>query len=166
MLVRPYSSLLIARAARKLLELISIRRPTALVTHAFEGGHPDHDCCNFLACRIGRYLKIPVWEFPEYSAPPNPLIQHFGNSNAPEIVAIAPTVSEFRAKCEMFRQHRSQEAVLNMFNPRKRELFRKQPKRNYFRPEWSHYFSQSRYTSAELVEAFRSFDHRFSLIVR
>jgi FkbM family methyltransferase len=40
--------------------------PDLLVTHAFEGGHIDHDACHILAARAAQELGISTLEFPLY----------------------------------------------------------------------------------------------------
>ena len=39
-------------------------RPDALLTIAYEGGHPDHDSCNFITSVTARALSLPAWEMP------------------------------------------------------------------------------------------------------
>ena len=41
--------------ARRLAELVAAEQPATVITHAYEGGHPDHDSCAFAvhaACRL------------------------------------------------------------------------------------------------------------------
>lgn len=38
----------------------------AVLTLAYEGGHPDHDCCSFLSHLIAKAHNLPVWEMPLY----------------------------------------------------------------------------------------------------
>ena len=40
--------------------------PDLIVTHAFEGGHIDHDACHVLAAHIARAHSLMVMEFPSY----------------------------------------------------------------------------------------------------
>lgn len=40
--------------------------PDALLTLAYEGGHPDHDSCCFLTAQLAREHAIPAWEVPLY----------------------------------------------------------------------------------------------------
>ncbi|MGC2211029.1 MAG: PIG-L family deacetylase [Candidatus Korobacteraceae bacterium] len=42
-------------------------RPEAIATLAYEGGHPDHDCCSLLGARLGARLGVPVWETALYA---------------------------------------------------------------------------------------------------
>jgi len=54
-------------AAYALLEKIVERvRPETIATLAYEGGHPDHDCCSLLGALLGKKLGVPVWEAPLY----------------------------------------------------------------------------------------------------
>src|SRR4051812_40356143 len=53
-------------AASSLKEIIRKTSPRALLTSAYEGGHPDHDCCNFLVSQLAREARIPAWEMPLY----------------------------------------------------------------------------------------------------
>ena len=39
-------------------------RPEALLTLAYEGGHPDHDSCNFITAQIAHDQHLPAWEMP------------------------------------------------------------------------------------------------------
>ena len=53
---------------RRMTDLIRQERPAAMFTHAYEGGHPDHDACAFAvhaACRLVDG-PLPVIEFPLY----------------------------------------------------------------------------------------------------
>ena len=52
--------------ATELRQTIARFRPDFLLTHAFEHGHPDHDCCSFLAAHLGTEFRIRVWEMPIY----------------------------------------------------------------------------------------------------
>jgi len=56
-------------AAEKVAEMMDQVQPSVVVADAFEGGHPDHDCVNFLAFegsfRAG--IKAQIIEFPLYN---------------------------------------------------------------------------------------------------
>src|SRR5437899_7419153 len=39
-------------AAESMKTIIERTSPKALITTAYEGGHPDHDCCNFLVSQL------------------------------------------------------------------------------------------------------------------
>ncbi len=51
-------------AADAALQVISRVRPEALLTLAYEGGHPDHDSCNFITSVVARDRSLPCWEMP------------------------------------------------------------------------------------------------------
>jgi N-acetylglucosamine malate deacetylase 2 len=44
--------------------IVSRLDPQALLTLAYEGGHPDHDSCNFITSVIARERSLPTWEMP------------------------------------------------------------------------------------------------------
>ncbi len=55
-------------AAYELVAKVAERvRPEAIATLAYEGGHPDHDCCSLLGARLGARLGVPVWETAVYA---------------------------------------------------------------------------------------------------
>src|SRR5438270_1199799 len=54
------------RAIKELERIASEFRPDAILTLAYEGGHPDHDSCAFLSYALGTKLGIEVWEMPIY----------------------------------------------------------------------------------------------------
>ena len=56
----------LSEALHELEFLISDLCPAAILTHAYEGGHPDHDCCAFLSYVLGLRRELPVWEMPLY----------------------------------------------------------------------------------------------------
>src|SRR5215471_8888109 len=116
------------RAAGFLADCIVQYRPDAILSHAFEAGHPDHDSCAFLAHWAGRKFSLPVWEMPLYYRPTasSPLVhQQFLCSNGNEI-ALFPAPKELHRKRMMLSQHRSQAAVISEFDAT-REVFRPQP---------------------------------------
>lgn len=51
-------------AAPAVSDVVSRIHPEALLTIAYEGGHPDHDSCSFITAQIAREQRIPAWEMP------------------------------------------------------------------------------------------------------
>jgi LmbE family N-acetylglucosaminyl deacetylase len=49
-------------AYQALAKVMDHFQPEALLTLAYEGGHPDHDTCNFLTAQLARDRRIPAWE--------------------------------------------------------------------------------------------------------
>ncbi len=60
----------LAGTADLLAELFTDLRPTSVFCPAFEGGHPDHDCVNFLAVEASRRsgLNPALYEYPLYNS--------------------------------------------------------------------------------------------------
>ena len=44
--------------------VVSRTNPDVLLTLAYEGSHPDHDSCNFIASIVARRHALPAWEMP------------------------------------------------------------------------------------------------------
>ena len=104
----------------------------SFVTHAYEGGHPDHDACSYLAFRAGDHLKLPVWEMPLYHrAHGAPERQQF-IAGDPDIV-LTPTDTEYDRKRRMAGAYVSQGEVIRAF-PGRNEIFRRQPRYQYSQP--------------------------------
>jgi len=60
----------VEKTVYRVQHLIQQIKPYALVTSAFEGGHPDHDITNYIvarACERADYPRIRVYEAPEYN---------------------------------------------------------------------------------------------------
>ena len=51
---------------RAVAEAIEEWRPEAVLTHPYEGGHPDHDACAFAVAAAVRETGVPVVEAPFY----------------------------------------------------------------------------------------------------
>jgi LmbE family N-acetylglucosaminyl deacetylase len=112
----------LAEVARRLADLIAGRGFDVVVTHAYEGGHPDHDACAFAvhaaAALVAREGRPPgIVEMPLYSAGPDGrTAQRFlPLPGAPE-VTIPLSEEERRLKRRMYDAHETQRAVLEMFS--------------------------------------------------
>jgi LmbE family N-acetylglucosaminyl deacetylase len=58
----------LAGLARRIAELVCAEQPVVIFTHAYEGGHPDHDAAAFgvhTACRLTD-AQLPIIEMPFY----------------------------------------------------------------------------------------------------
>lgn len=129
---------------------------TCVVAHAYEGGHPDHDSCSFIAAAVGRRLEIPVWEMPLYHrAGGNVARQTFVSGDA-ELI-LTPTESEYARKKKMAAQYASQGDVIRAF-PAREEKFRRQPVYDYTHPPHSGQLNYEAWqwsvTGAEVSRAF------------
>jgi LmbE family N-acetylglucosaminyl deacetylase len=137
-------------AAYALLEKIVERvRPESIATLAYEGGHPDHDCCSLLGAMLGERFAVPVWEAPLYhragggaadiaeigvagiEAGGELRLQQFIDENGGErLLEITP--EELERKREMCAQYVSQGTFLGSFDAA-REVMRPQVKYDYRR---------------------------------
>ena len=106
----------LAEAQAWLDDIVEQLRPEALIAPAFEGGHPDHDSCNLLACVCGTRTGLPVWEVPLYhrSVDGKLVNQQFLAMNGTE-VTLTPTPEEWDRKLRMFGEYASQREVLQGF---------------------------------------------------
>ncbi len=112
-------------------------RPQALLTLAYEGGHPDHDSCNLLAALAARTFALPAWEAPIYSRARHsdsdrPQPQRFIRKNGTEI-DVRPTPAEVARKREMWKAYSSQGDFLRFFSPEV-EAVRPLPAYDYSQP--------------------------------
>ena len=122
------------RAFPALMQEVPGLDPGAILAPAYEGGHPDHDACSFLAYLLGRELKTPVWEMPLYFRSQNGQLMHqeFLNANGTE-VALCPTTGELQRRAAMLAAYASQSDAASFVNS-PLELFRPQPDYDYSRP--------------------------------
>ena len=102
-------------------------RAERIYTHAYEGGHPDHDAVAF-ALR-----GLPdVWEFPLYNAWGGDFVPYrFIEGQAAEEIQLTPP--QVDRKSEMLRCFRSQERVIASF-PVGKELFRPMAAYDFSKP--------------------------------
>src|SRR5438874_1254648 len=108
--------------------------PGAILTHAYEGGHPDHDACSFLGHELGKELMLPVWEMPLYYRDGEGAMRlgKFLSERAEEVL-LTPTPEELKHKQRMVDRYGSQHHTIRDF-PLDRERFRPQPAYDYSRP--------------------------------
>ena len=134
----------LAPALESLSALVRRYRPQALLTLAYEGGHPDHDSCGFLTSVLARSFALPAWEMPLYFRRKDgtALCQQFRNVNGTEI-ALQPTAEERKTKHEMLAAYVSQGEVLKQFSAA----------REWFRPQAAYDYSQPPHTGVLNYEA-------------
>ena len=121
-------------ALESLSALVRHHRPQALLTLAYEGGHPDHDSCSFLASVLARTLSLPAWEMPLYFRRSNNaiLFQQFRSLNGAE-VSLQPAAQEQTIKHGMLAAYASQGEMLKQFSAAT-EWFRPQAAYDYSQP--------------------------------
>jgi len=124
-------------AYRSLADLLRVWQPQHVVTHAFDGGHEDHDACSFLAYQLSRAFNFQVWEMPLYyrQAGTHTLTMQAFTTSDPEDVTLRPaSEAELEVKCAMLAAHQSQQAVIATFDPTM-EKFRRQPLHDFDRAQ-------------------------------
>ena len=113
------SSLDLGEVTRRVLETIESVGPDTVLTHPYEGGHPDHDATAFAAhLAVAACGNRPrLWEFASYHAGLQPGTcqpQTFlGDAGAARMMS----KSQKHLKQQMFACFASQKQVLEMFSP-------------------------------------------------
>jgi LmbE family N-acetylglucosaminyl deacetylase len=136
-----------------------------VLTHAYEGGHPDHDAVAFsvhAAARLRRLCgqTIAIVEMPYYAEGPNGMaVQHFvaAPGCGPEIV-LRLTERERTVKRRMIAAHASQQRVLAAFAT-DTERFRLAPTCNFTRPPNGGRLYYERYDWGMTGERWRTLAH-------
>jgi len=135
--------------------------PNSLLTLAYEGGHPDHDACSFIAAWVARQRKLPAWESPLYHRNPDGsgVAQVFPRQTGQEI-HYKVEAGALRKKLEMFHTYKSQKLVLDGFRP-EMEQFRPMADYNFTQPPlpWKLNYElwQWPMTGEEVSKAFASY---------
>ena len=119
-------------AIRALTDIARRETCTAIVTHAYEGGHPDHDTCSYIAHVAGQQTGLRVWEMPLYHRAQGVLTKQIFLQGDAEL-ELLPTESESARKQQMFAAYVSQGDLAQTF-PATSERFRRQPQYDYTRP--------------------------------
>lgn len=90
--------------------------PDALLSHAYEGGHIDHDACAFIASHAAADLSIKRFEFPLYSQDENgkAVFQQFRDSG-PVPLEWRLTEAEAACKAKMLAEYATQPGLAAMF---------------------------------------------------
>ncbi len=119
----------------RLVDLIDELRPELLLTHPYEGGHPDHDAAAFAAATaVAERPTIALWEFTGYHAAPQGIVAgDFLPAAGPRPHTIELTPSERALKQRMFDSFPTQRQVLEMFSLQS-EKFRVAPRYDFTQP--------------------------------
>ncbi len=106
------ASLHMPAIARDLARLFAQHGTEVIITHAYEGGHPDHD-----ATALAAHLAAPgrIIEFPGYHAAPDGTFTTGRFLPGPHATTVALTPSEQARKRAMFACFRTQAEVLAAF---------------------------------------------------
>jgi N-acetylglucosamine malate deacetylase 2 len=115
------AALNLARLARALARLFEERATEIVITHAYEGGHPDHDAVAFAAhaaAAIRRFdgREVGIVEMPFYHADGEEWgVQRFLPAPDAEEVSIPLSEAAQRMKEEMLAAHKTQAQTLKLF---------------------------------------------------
>lgn len=128
----------VEQVSNRLATIFRALRPDVVITHPYEGGHPDHDstaACVHAACAIlaSNSERAPrVAEFASYHAGPEGLeVECFLGENSSDDFLLSQ--SEQERKLKIFKCYESQSHVLQAF-PCHREPVRWAPEYNFSLP--------------------------------
>jgi LmbE family N-acetylglucosaminyl deacetylase len=150
----------LSNAVKLAIALIDEVKPEALLTLSYEGGHPDHDSCNFLAYVLGRRRSLPIWEMPLYhrSTDGVGVFQEFLGEG--EEIVLQPTPEEIEKRKQMLRTYVSQGEMLQHF-PATTERFRPLGRYDYSKPPHPGVLNYEAWqwpiTGSEVAAAFSNF---------
>ena len=118
--------------------------PEAVVSHALEGGHIDHDACHVLARRLADEFGLPSLEFPLYwrSDEGKDVLRQFREPADQEcVLQLSPR--ELLVKQQMIEQYQTQQGLTQVF-PLDPERFRPMARAGVGKPSWSGYPFENR----------------------
>jgi N-acetylglucosamine malate deacetylase 2 len=118
--------------------------PDFIVTHAYEGGHIDHDACHFLATHIARAHSLILMEFPSYwkAEDGRDIFQQFRNSRDDDVI-LKLSEHEIEVKCQMLASYRPQQALTPVFHLHT-ERFRPALQESHTECTWADYAFENR----------------------
>lgn len=128
------ASYYMADLARLLCARIKEFRPDVVVSHAYEGGHPDHDAVAFAAAWARRRMgpEAPAhWEMALYHGGPGHLVRGQFISGGDSIVLPSAILERKRRMISCFT---SQKVVIDPFTLLERECYRVAPKYRFELP--------------------------------
>lgn len=128
------------QAARHLVQLTNLLVPMLhshdlLLTHPYEGGHPDHDACAFVAHAAARLCrkKLTLAEFSSYHLGPAGLTTSEFLDGSQEVLTVELTEEQKVRKRWMLACFTTQSETLKYF-PIHRERFRLAPAYDFTKP--------------------------------
>lgn len=132
------------KAFRSLLQIVREFSPDLLVSHAFEGGHIDHDACHVLARQTARVLGLRHLEFPLYwrSEQGQDICQRFREAHGGEFV-LKLEPQELALKRRMLAEYQTQHRLISSFQA-ETERFRPMIHDDFAKPAWSRYPFENR----------------------
>lgn len=118
--------------------------PDIIVSHAYEGGHIDHDSCHFLASHTGRAHNLRVMEFPCYwrAEDGQDIFQQFRDNGNDEVI-LKLSEREMDVKRQMLASYRTQQNLTPVFHLHT-ERFRPVPQKSHAECVWADYGFENR----------------------
>jgi LmbE family N-acetylglucosaminyl deacetylase len=126
----------------RVLETLERERPAILLTHAYEGGHPDHDSVAF-ACHMahqmyGRKQRSSgprLLEFAGYHGENGGIKTYeFLRLSGPQEIRRDLSLNQQNLKKQMLKAFKTQAKTLQAFLPARVERYREPPKYDFGRP--------------------------------
>lgn len=135
------TSLHLQELIARIVEILEQANPDVLLTHAYEGGHPDHDSVAF-ACHMARTIcsrrgaeVCQLLEFCGYHAADHAIcVYEFLPSQGCREFRLPLTAEERDRKIQMLRTFRTQARTLTPFLSPQWEIFRSAPRYDFSRP--------------------------------
>lgn len=114
---------------------IARRAPDLIITHAYEGGHPDHDAVAFAVAQARPLVRSPmaVYEMALYHGAPGTLVVGELIDNAASLRHALPP-AQLRRRRAMLACFASQRATLAPFVSLAHERYRRAPAYDFSRP--------------------------------
>lgn len=125
----------LAPLSRRIAAFFARRRTGTVFTHAYEGGHPDHDATAFAVHMAVRLVapagqRVSAIEMPFYRLGPSGMVrQHFADGGPPDI-RVELSAAARRRKQRMVAAHATQRATLAPFDLRT-ERYREAPRYDF-----------------------------------
>jgi N-acetylglucosamine malate deacetylase 2 len=129
------ASFALAEITRHVSALIDEIRPAIVLTHPYEGGHPDHDSCAFAVhTAAAAHPELAVWEFASYHAGPSGMVTgQFLHDTPHPVFTYSLSAAERQRKREMFNCFATQLHMLANFGL-EQESFRLAPVYDFTKP--------------------------------
>ncbi len=129
-----------AALARRMAQRLATLAPEVVLTHPYEGGHPDHDAASFavhaacaLLARAGRPVPAVVEMASYHNGGGTRTVQDFLPDGGRPVIAVELTALQRRVKARMMAVHRSQARRLVPFRVEV-ERFRRATPPDFTRP--------------------------------
>lgn len=124
--------------SKRLLDSLTSDLPDFLITHSYEGGHPDHDAASLAAqlavCQLRPEVNVGLMEMTSYHTRKGQCVTgEFLNSDARSELTFELSETERERKRQAFDAYASQRLVLSSFSVG-RERLRHAPEYDFTKP--------------------------------